>query len=70
MEQKKKIKIKKGVEVYVLLYKEVHAALQKKHRSAAVEKELTSLHPNIRVLRHGSGSQLYWSHHEKVVLFF
>jgi hypothetical protein len=55
-----------GVEVYVMLYREVSEVLQKKHRTLAIMNELSQLHPNIHVLRHGSGSELFWSHHDKV----
>ena len=61
-------KASEGVEVFVLLYREASEMLQKKHRSFAVAAELEALHPNVKVLRHGSGSQLFWSHHEKMVV--
>lgn len=41
--------------------------LQKKHRTLAIAKELLRLHPNIHMLRHGSGNLMYWSHHDKIV---
>lgn len=57
-----------GVEVYVMLYKEASEMLQKKHRTNAIMQELMALHPNIQVVRHGSGAELFWSHHDKIVV--
>jgi phospholipase D1/2 len=56
----------KGVQVYVIFYKETPGTLQT--NSAKAEKLLKSLHSNIHVLRHGPGyMNMYWSHHQKFV---
>jgi len=60
-----------GVNIYVMLYREVSEKLQKKHRTAAIQAELQALHPNVRVIRHPdhiSSRQLFWSHHDKIVV--
>ncbi|RWS31654.1 phospholipase D2-like isoform X2 [Leptotrombidium deliense] len=59
---------KRGVKVFVLLYKEVELALGIK--SLYSKKQLMRLHPNIKVLRHPDtiGGVLLWSHHEKLVI--
>ncbi|XP_076929907.1 phospholipase D zeta 1-like [Bidens hawaiensis] len=62
-------KAKQGVQIYILMYKELALAL--KINSFYSKKKLAALHENIRVLRHpdhfSSGVYL-WSHHEKLVI--
>ena len=60
-------KAKEGVRIYILLYKEIKWAvgLQSKH----AKKVLTSMHPNIKVMRHPYiGTHILWAHHEKLVI--
>ncbi|KAL0414782.1 UNVERIFIED_CONTAM: Phospholipase D zeta 1 [Sesamum radiatum] len=62
-------KAKQGVQVYILLYKEVALAL--KINSVHSKKKLLNIHENIRVLRypdHFSTGVYLWSHHEKIVI--
>ncbi|GMP56968.1 hypothetical protein CsSME_00021250 [Camellia sinensis var. sinensis] len=62
-------KAKKGVQIYVLLYKEVALAL--KINSVYSKKKLLGIHENLRVLRypdHFSSGVYLWSHHEKRVI--
>ncbi|XP_042025221.1 phospholipase D zeta 1-like isoform X1 [Salvia splendens] len=62
-------KAKQGVQVYILLYKEVALAL--KINSVYSKKKLLGIHENIRVLRypdHFSSGVYLWSHHEKIVI--
>ncbi|KAJ8752473.1 hypothetical protein K2173_004761 [Erythroxylum novogranatense] len=62
-------KAKQGVQIYILLYKEVSVAL--KINSMYSKKILRNIHENIRVLRypnHFSTGIYLWSHHEKVVI--
>ncbi|XP_051129842.1 phospholipase D zeta 1-like isoform X2 [Andrographis paniculata] len=62
-------KAKQGVQVYVLLYKEVALAL--KINSVYSKRRLLGIHENIRVLRypdHFSTGVYLWSHHEKIVI--
>ncbi|KAI3459247.1 hypothetical protein Pfo_015910 [Paulownia fortunei] len=62
-------KAKQGVQVYILLYKEVALAL--KINSVYSKKKLLGIHENIRVLRypdHFSTGVYLWSHHEKIVI--
>lgn len=51
-----------GVKVYVLMYQEVAGtyALDSEYQ----KRVLTSLHPNVHCMRHGSW---FWTHHEKIV---
>ncbi|PVD27957.1 hypothetical protein C0Q70_10533 [Pomacea canaliculata] len=63
-----KRKAEEGVMVFILLYKEVEAALMIK---SIYSKQILMQHPNIKVLRHpdhipGKGV-LLWAHHEKLV---
>ncbi|XP_068342401.1 phospholipase D zeta 1-like isoform X1 [Pyrus communis] len=62
-------KAKQGVQIYILLYKEVSIAL--KINSSYSKKLLSNIHENVRVLRHPdrfpTGIYL-WSHHEKIVI--
>ncbi|XVF31421.1 hypothetical protein REPUB_Repub16aG0144700 [Reevesia pubescens] len=62
-------KAKQGVQIYILLYKEVSIAL--KINSMYSKKLLRNIHENVRVLRHPdrfpTGIYL-WSHHEKLVI--
>ncbi|KAL7252141.1 hypothetical protein ACSBR1_013899 [Camellia fascicularis] len=62
-------KAKKGVQIYILLYKEVALAL--KINSVYSKKKLLGIHENVRVLRypdHFSSGVYLWSHHEKLVI--
>ena len=62
-------KAKAGVQIYVLLYKEVSMAL--KINSNYSKRRLQGIHENIKVLRwpdHISSGVYLWSHHEKLVI--
>ncbi|XP_030958239.1 phospholipase D zeta 2-like isoform X1 [Quercus lobata] len=62
-------KAKQGVQIYILLYKEVPIAL--KINSMYSKKRLLNIHENVRVLRypdHITTGVYYWSHHEKLVI--
>ncbi|XP_071692997.1 phospholipase D zeta 1-like [Rutidosis leptorrhynchoides] len=62
-------KAKQGVQIYILMYKELALAL--KINSFYSKKKLVGLHENIRVLRypdHFSSGVYLWSHHEKLVI--
>ncbi|GAB2277379.1 Phospholipase D zeta 1 [Dionaea muscipula] len=62
-------KAKEGVQIYILLYKEVAIAL--KINSSYSKRRLLLIHENVRVLRypdHLSTGVYYWSHHEKIVI--
>ncbi|KAL6503364.1 Phospholipase D zeta 1 [Orobanche gracilis] len=62
-------KAKQGVQIYILLYKEVSIAL--KINSVHSKRKLLGIHENIRVLRypdHFSSGVYLWSHHEKIVI--
>ncbi|XP_022719474.1 phospholipase D zeta 2 isoform X2 [Durio zibethinus] len=62
-------KAKQGVQIYILLYKEVSIAL--KINSMYSKKLLRNVHENVRVLRypdHLSTGIYLWSHHEKLVI--
>ncbi|KAE8660207.1 Phospholipase D p2 [Hibiscus syriacus] len=62
-------KAKQGVQIYILLYKEVSIAL--KINSLYSKKLLHNIHENVRVLRypdHLSTGIYLWSHHEKLVI--
>ncbi|KAF7817946.1 Phospholipase D zeta 1 [Senna tora] len=62
-------KAKQGVQIYVLLYKEVSLAL--KINSLYSKRKLLDTHENVRVLRypnHLSTGVYLWSHHEKLVI--
>ncbi|XP_044479932.1 phospholipase D zeta 1-like isoform X2 [Mangifera indica] len=62
-------KAKKGVQIYILLYKEVALAL--KINSVYSKRKLLNIHENVRVLRypdHFSTGVYLWSHHEKLVI--
>ncbi|KGN60969.1 phospholipase D zeta 2 [Cucumis sativus] len=62
-------KAKEGVQIYILMYKEVPIAL--KINSMYSKKRLLNIHENIKVLRspdHMSTGIYYWSHHEKIVV--
>ncbi|XP_024466391.1 phospholipase D zeta 1 isoform X3 [Populus trichocarpa] len=63
------IKAKQGIQIYILLYKEVALAL--KINSVYSKRKLLSIHENVRVLRspdHFSTGVYLWSHHEKLVI--
>ncbi|QCE07301.1 phospholipase D [Vigna unguiculata] len=62
-------KAKQGVQIYVLLYKEVSLAL--KINSLYSMKRLLKIHENVKVLRypdHFAARVYLWSHHEKLVI--
>ncbi|KAK9136795.1 hypothetical protein Sjap_007389 [Stephania japonica] len=62
-------KAKQGVQIYILLYKEVAIAL--KINSVYSKRRLLNIHENVRVLRypdHFSTGVYLWSHHEKLVI--
>ncbi|XP_058083972.1 phospholipase D zeta 1-like isoform X2 [Magnolia sinica] len=62
-------KAKQGVQIYILLYKEVALAL--KINSVYSKRKLLNIHENVRVLRypdHFSTGVYLWSHHEKIVI--
>ncbi|KAF8015958.1 hypothetical protein BT93_H1492 [Corymbia citriodora subsp. variegata] len=62
-------KAKQGVQIYILLYKEVSIAL--KINSMYSKKKLLDIHENVKVLRypdHLSTGVYLWSHHEKLVI--
>ncbi|KAE8675417.1 Phospholipase D p2 [Hibiscus syriacus] len=62
-------KAKQGVQIYILLYKEVSIAL--KINSLYSKKLLHNIHENVRVLRypdHFLTGVYLWSHHEKLVI--
>ncbi|KAJ7955153.1 Phospholipase [Quillaja saponaria] len=62
-------KAKQGVQIYILLYKEVAYAL--KINSVYSKRKLLRIHENVRVLRypdHFSSGVYLWSHHEKLVI--
>ena len=59
----------RGVQVYVLLYKEITFTLTL--NSLYTKRALTKRHKNIKVLRHPSvsirGGEFLWSHHSKLI---
>ncbi|XP_071737407.1 phospholipase D zeta 1-like isoform X2 [Rutidosis leptorrhynchoides] len=62
-------KAKQGVQIYILMYKELALAL--KINSVYSKKKLVAIHENVRVLRfpdHFSSGVYLWSHHEKLVI--
>ncbi|WVY95871.1 hypothetical protein V8G54_028022 [Vigna mungo] len=62
-------KAKQGVQIYVLLYKEVSLAL--KINSSYSMRRLLKIHENVKVLRypdHFAARVYLWSHHEKLVI--
>eukprot|EP01104_Vermistella_antarctica_P020353 TRINITY_DN8681_c0_g1_i1.p1 TRINITY_DN8681_c0_g1~~TRINITY_DN8681_c0_g1_i1.p1 ORF type:complete len:1537 (+),score=341.51 TRINITY_DN8681_c0_g1_i1:99-4709(+) len=64
-------KAEEGVEIYVLLYKEIESILPTS--SLRVRGLFENLHPNIRVIRHpnhslASTAPFFWSHHDKLVV--
>ncbi|XP_062197558.1 phospholipase D zeta 1-like isoform X2 [Phragmites australis] len=62
-------KAKQGVQIYILLYKEVSLAL--KINSMYSKRKLLNIHENVKVLRypdHFSTGIYLWSHHEKIVV--
>ncbi|VYS57619.1 unnamed protein product [Arabidopsis thaliana] len=62
-------KAKQGVQIYILIYKEVALAL--KINSVYSKRRLLGIHENVRVLRypdHFSSGVYLWSHHEKLVI--
>ncbi len=72
LDQILKYKADQGVNIYVLLYKEVEHIGQG-NDSFNVKKKLEELSPNIHVIRHpnkfmGGSTAVLWSHHEKLVI--
>jgi phospholipase D1/2 len=72
LDQILKYKANQGVQIYVLLYKEVEYIGQS-NDSFGVKKSLENLSPNIHVIRHpnkfiGGSTAVLWSHHEKLVV--
>ena len=64
-------KAKEGVRIYIVLYKEVEAALT--IASLYSKMTLRESHPNITVVRHpdhAPGGTLFWAVSSPVVLFF
>ncbi|KAM0954475.1 putative phospholipase D [Dioscorea sansibarensis] len=62
-------KARQGVQIYILLYKEVALAL--KINSVYSKQRLLDIHENVKVLRypdHFSTGVYLWSHHEKIVI--
>ncbi|XP_047331779.1 phospholipase D zeta 1-like [Impatiens glandulifera] len=62
-------KAKQGIQIYILMYKEVSIAL--KINSSYSMKRLLNIHENVKVLRypHRRPAGIYlWSHHEKLVI--
>ncbi|KAJ0979908.1 hypothetical protein J5N97_015382 [Dioscorea zingiberensis] len=62
-------KARQGVQIYILLYKEVALAL--KINSVYSKRRLLDIHENVKVLRypdHFSTGVYLWSHHEKIVI--
>ncbi|KAG6504979.1 hypothetical protein ZIOFF_037327 [Zingiber officinale] len=62
-------KAKQGVQIHILLYKEVALAL--KINSEYSKRRLLNIHENVKVLRypdHFSSGVYLWSHHEKIVI--
>ncbi|VAH06607.1 unnamed protein product [Triticum turgidum subsp. durum] len=60
---------KQGVQIYILMYKEVALAL--KINSLYSKNRLLNIHENVKVLRypdHFSSGVYLWSHHEKIVI--
>ena len=57
---------KRGVKVYILLYKEFEHALP--NNSQHAREYLMSLDKNISVIRHPKDMIMLWSHHEKLVV--
>ena len=57
---------RRGVQVYIIVYREVKMALY--NDSEYTKTALESLSPNIRVLRHPKNFLFIWSHHEKLVI--
>ncbi|KAM6160405.1 phospholipase D1 isoform 2-T2 [Erethizon dorsatum] len=64
-----KRKAQQGVQIFIMLYKEVELALG--INSEYSKRTLVQLHPNIKVMRHPdhvSSSVYLWAHHEKLVI--
>nr|GMD05809.1 phospholipase D zeta 1-like isoform X1 [Ipomoea batatas] len=62
-------KANQGVQIYILLYKEVALAL--KINSSYSKRKLLTIHKNVKVLRYPDrfpAGIYYWSHHEKIVI--
>jgi len=81
LDQVLKRKAEEGVKIFVIVYKEVEAALtcnslHTKHALQALCPEGTPGHGNIRILRHpdhnpfenAADSTMYWAHHEKFII--
>ncbi|KAI0226249.1 hypothetical protein L0F63_003778 [Massospora cicadina] len=65
-----KMKAEQGVDIYVLIYKEVTVSLP--NNSQYTKRTLKQLHRNIKVQRHPDHVQTngtwFWAHHEKIVV--
>jgi phospholipase D1/2 len=62
-----KLKAEEGVQVHILVYKEVKLALTM--NSSHTKNSFNNLHPNVKVTRHPKNNlDLLWSHHEKIVI--
>lgn len=59
------VKAKQGVQVRVMIFKELTISLPNDSKHAA--KQLVK-HENIKVLRHEQGTEILWSHHEKLCI--
>lgn len=57
---------KRGVRVWILIYKEFKYGLNTDSEHA--EAHMESLHHNIRVIRHPNVLVSLWSHHEKIII--
>ncbi|EQK98271.1 Phospholipase D [Ophiocordyceps sinensis CO18] len=82
LDQVLKRRAEAGVKIYVIVYKEVEAALtcnsrHTKHALQALCPEGSPGHGNIRILRHpdhnvfenAADMTMYWAHHEKFIIF-
>lgn len=57
---------KKGVNIYIILYREMEEALY--NNSNYAKRYLNKVHQNIHVVRHPRIFIHFWSHHEKMVI--
>ena len=72
LDQLLKYKADQGVQIYILLYKEVENIGQG-NDSSGVKRHFAQLSPNIHVIRHpnkffGGSTAVLWSHHEKLLI--
>ena len=59
-------KAERGVNVYIVHWRESKFAVS--FNSLITKEYLMGLHPNIKMIRHSSGTIQLWSHHAKMVL--